>query len=192
MPWNWQRPDWPRFSYDTTALVPLEQHFLRRTGEFVGAFKHIGPDDKDLLKLELVAEEALKTSAIEGEILDRDSVQSSLRHEFGLGDAGTRARPAERGIAQMMADLYTGYAAPLSHNALFAWHSMLMSGQRALEVIGGYRTHAEPMQVVSGRTGKRRVYFEAPPSANVQSGSPGRLGMYSISPPSSSTRRLTL
>jgi len=169
MPWNWQRPDWPRFSYDTTALVPLEQHFLRRTGEFVGAFKHIGPDDKDLLKLELVAEEALKTSAIEGEILDRDSVQSSLRHEFGLGDAGTRARPAERGIAQMMADLYTGYAAPLSHNALFAWHSMLMSGQRALEVIDGYRTHAEPMQVVSGRTGKRRVYFEAPPSANVQS-----------------------
>lgn len=167
MPWNWQRPDWPHFRYDTAALVPLEQQFLRRAGEFLGAFKHIGPDDKDLLKLELVAEEALKTSAIEGEILDRDSVQSSLRHEFGLGDAGTRARPVERGIAQMMADLYTGYAAPLSHNALFAWHTMLMSGQRGLEVIGGYRTHAEPMQVVSGRTGKRRVYFEAPPCARV-------------------------
>ncbi|MGZ8388677.1 MAG: DUF4172 domain-containing protein, partial [Rhodoplanes sp.] len=78
MAWNWRQPDWPKFTYDPVALEALEQEFLLRSGEFIGAFRHIGPDDRDVLKIELISDEALKTSAIEGEILDRDSVQSSL------------------------------------------------------------------------------------------------------------------
>ena len=79
MAWNWQQPDWPKFTYDPPALAAREQEFLLRSGEFIGAFRHIGPDDRDVLKIELISDEALKTSEIEGEILDRDSVQSSLR-----------------------------------------------------------------------------------------------------------------
>ena len=76
------------------------------SGEFVGAFKHVGPDDQDTLRIELISEEAVKTSEIEGEILNRDSVQSSLRHQLGLGPEQPNIPPAERGIAEMMVDLY--------------------------------------------------------------------------------------
>src|ERR1700732_5320579 len=110
MEWNWQQPDWPDFTYDTAALEPLEKQILLHSGEFIGAFKHIGPDDRDMLKIELISDEALKTSAIEGEILDRDSLQSSLRQQFGLGTDNRRVSAAEHGIAEMMVDLYKSFA----------------------------------------------------------------------------------
>ena len=84
MIWNWKQPDWPNFTYDSGLMEPLEKQFLLRSGEFVGAFKHIGPEDQGTLKIELISDEAVKTSEIEGAILDRDSVQSSLRQQLGL------------------------------------------------------------------------------------------------------------
>src|SRR6266849_10950427 len=135
MTWNWEQPDWPEFKYDKAALEPLEKRFLLHSGEFIGVFKHIGPDDRDMLRIELISDEALKTSAIEGEILDRDSVQSSLREQFGLDGDKRRVPPAERGIAQMMVDLYRGFAAPLTHERMLAWHKMLMIGDRRVELI---------------------------------------------------------
>src|SRR5947209_19230389 len=147
MTWNWQQSDWPQFTYDAAALEGLEHRFLLRSGEFIGAFKHIGHDDRDLLKIELISDEALKTSAIEGETLNRESVQASLRQQFGIDNDQQRVPAAERGIAEMMANLYRGFAEPLSHDTMFAWHTMVMSGHRNIRVIGGYRTHAEPMQV---------------------------------------------
>ena len=167
MKWNWEQPGWPDFVYDPAALQPLEREFLLRSGEFIGAFRHIGADQQDMLRIELIGDEALKTSEIEGEILNRDSVQSSLRHQFGLGAARPDIPAAERGIAEMMVDLYRGFAAPLGHETLFAWHRMLLAGDRTIQVIGGYRTHADPMQVVSGPIQQRSVHFEAPPSARV-------------------------
>src|SRR5690606_38789513 len=144
------QPDWPQFRYDTAVLEPLEQAFLLRAGELFGAFRHINPDDRDTLRIELISDEALKTSEIEGEILNRDSVQSSLRQQMGLDVNGGRIPPGERGIAEMMIDLYRSYADALTHESLFAWHKMVMAGERRISVIGGYRTHAEPMQIVSG------------------------------------------
>lgn len=167
MRWNWQQPGWPRFVYSSNALEPLEQQFLRRAGEFVGAYKHVGADDRETFKIELISDEAVKTSAIEGEILDRDSVQSSLRAQLGLGPDTRNLKPAERGISRMMLDLFATYADPLADRTLFAWHKMLLAGHREIKVIGGYRKHPEPMQVVSGPLHKRAVHFEAPPSTRV-------------------------
>jgi Fic family protein len=167
MTWNWEHPDWPDFTHDPAALEPLERQFLLQSGEFIGAYRHIGPDDQQTLKLELISEEAVKTSAIEGEVLNRDSVQSSLRQQLGLGPELPGVKPAERGISQLMADLYGGFAAPLDEATLLGWHRMLMSGNTAIQIIGGYRTHAEPMQIVSGPDYKHKVHFEAPPSARV-------------------------
>ena len=177
MSWNWEKPDWPNFTYDSTALEPLEKRFLLQSGEFIGAFKHIGADDQDTLKIELIGDEAVKTfvfeqslvshGKIEGEILNRDSVQSSLRHQFGLGAEKPGIPPAERGIAEMMVDLYRNFADALSDKTMFDWHRMLLSGDRSIQVIGGYRTHAEAMQVVSGPIHKPTVHFEAPPSSRV-------------------------
>jgi Fic family protein len=164
MTWNWQQADWPKFAYNSTALEPLERQFLLQSGEVVGAFKHVGAQDQDTIRIELISEEAIKTSEIEGEILNRDSVQSSLRHQLGLGPEQPNIPLAERGIAKMMVDLYQNFARPLTHEAMFAWHTLLLSGDKSIQTIGGYRAHDDPMQVVSGPIHKRNVHFEAPPS----------------------------
>ena len=122
MSWNWEKADWPNFTYDSTVLEPLEKRFLLRSGEFIGAFKHIGADDQDTLKIELISDEAVKTSEIEGAILNRDSVQSSLRHQLGLGAERRGITPAERGIAEMMVDLYRSFADALTDKTMFDWH----------------------------------------------------------------------
>lgn len=167
MKWNWEQPGWPEFSYDLAAMEPLERQFLLHSGEFIGACKHISVADQDRLKIELISDEAVKTSEIEGELLNRDSVQSSLLHQFGLGPERPRLSPAERGIAEMMVDLYRTFASPLSDRKLFRWHRMLLQGNRDVSVIGGYRRHGDPMQVVSGPLHRRKIHFEAPPSGRV-------------------------
>ena len=164
MTWNWEQPGWPEFSFDAAELEALEAQFLLHSGEFIGAFKHVGQSDRDMLRVELISDEALKTSEIEGEILNRDSVQSSLRHQFGIDEAQPDVPAAERGIAQMMVDLYRTFADPLTDQTMFAWHNMLLSEDKSIEVIGRYRTHAAPMQVISDPITKPKVHFEAPPS----------------------------
>ncbi len=164
MKWNWEQPSWPEFSYDPAAVEPLERQFLLHSGEFIGACKHVSAADQDRLKIELISDEAVKTSEIEGELLNRDSVQSSLLHQFGLGPDKLRISPAERGIAEMMVNLYRTFASPLSDRMLFRWHRMLLKGNRDVAVIGGYRKGGDAMQVVSGPLHRRKVHFEAPPS----------------------------
>jgi Fic family protein len=168
MTWNWQSPKWPNFTYDSKALEPSERDFLLRAGEFVGAFRHVNSQDQDTLKIELISDEALKTSQIEGEVLNRDSVQSSLKQQFGLGQDDRAVPPAERGIAEMMVDLYKNFDTPLTHETMFAWRKMLMSGERSINVIGGYRTHPKPMQVLSNIAHEPKVHFEAPPSSKMK------------------------
>jgi Fic family protein len=167
MAWNWERPDWPNFTYDSGAMEPLEKQFLLRSGEFIGAFKHVGPEHQVTFKIELIGDEAVKTSAIEGAMLDRASVQSSLRQQLGLGTDHQRVPPAERGVAERMVDLYRNFAATLTDETMFGWHRMLLSGDDSVRVVGGYRTHAEPMQVVSGPIHRPTIHFEAPPSNRV-------------------------
>src|SRR5229473_2544167 len=105
--------------YDRAVLEPLERQFLLQSGEFIGACRHIGADDQETLKIELISDEAVKTSEIEGEILDRVSVQSSLRHQLGLGIEHPGVKPAERGISEMMVDLYRNYATSLTDKTMF-------------------------------------------------------------------------
>ena len=169
MKWNWQKPAWPRFQWDQRALSEREGRFLREAGVVVGALKHVGEDQRSNLVIELISTEAVKTSEIEGEILDRASVQSSLRRNFGLGTKDRRVPPAEQGIADMLTDLYRGFGAPLTHEKLFAWHTMVMMGRKDVKDIGRYRTHQEPMQVVSGAIYQPTIHFEAPPSSRMPS-----------------------
>ena len=93
-PWNWQLPDWPDFRHDESRIRTMEAEFLRRSGVHVGAFSHLETSDQESLKAELLSDEALLTSKIEGELLDRDSLQSSIRQLFGLASDGRKASPA--------------------------------------------------------------------------------------------------
>ncbi len=167
MIWNWQRPEWPDFTWNPDLLRRAEEQFLLGGGMFAGTFAHLGSEDKDQLVIEALSTEALTTSEIEGEMLDRGSVQSSIRRQLGLADDRRRVKPAEQGIAEMTVDLYRSFAAPLSDEMLFAWHRMVTNGRRDIRNIGSYRTHVEPMQVVSGAVYDPKVHYEAPPSAKV-------------------------
>lgn len=164
MAWNWQHPDWPHFRWDAEALAPLEARFLQNVGEQIGSIKHVGEDDHSAIMIDIMTGEALKTSEIEGELLNRDNVQCSLRRQFGLETDQRRIPPAEAGIADMMVDLHKGFADPLSHDTLHRWHKMIASARTDIERIGAYRTHSDPMQIVSGYEHRRKVHFEAPPS----------------------------
>lgn len=135
----------------------------------LGTVQHLGIEERDQLTVEAMSTEALTTSEIEGEILDRASVQSSIRKQLGLASDSRGAGSAEQGIAEMMVDLYRSFAAPLSGEILFRWHRMVVRGRHDLHEVGRYRTSAEPMQVVSGPSHSPRVHFEAPPSSQVES-----------------------
>ena len=164
MPWTWQLPDWPRYRWDRTRLGVLEEQFLHESGRRVGAFVHLTEDQQTGLRVDWLTTEAIETSAIEGEILDRDSVRSSIRRHFGLTPDRRKASPAEARVAEMMIDLYHGFDRPLSHETLWGWHRVLMRDRPELAVVGGYRSHSDTMQVVSGPVGRQRVHYEAPPS----------------------------
>ena len=166
--WNWQQAEWPDFQYESSRLKALEDDFLRRSGLLLGAYLHVTEEEKLTLIVDRLSDEALKTSEIEGEILNRESVQSSIRRQLGLMTDRRSVKPAEAGIAEMMVYLYRNFAQPLSHDMLFGWHSMIMNGRRDVESIGAYRKHADPMQVVSGRIDAPTVHFEAPPSTQVR------------------------
>ncbi|MBO9198448.1 Fic family protein [Rhizobium sp. 16-449-1b] len=167
MQWNWQDADWPNFKYDASAMLASEQRFLQASGELIGAVRHLNDDDSGQLRIELLSDEAIKTSEIEGEYLDRVSVQSSLRRQFGLSADDRSVRPQERGIAEMTADVYRNWSGDLVKEELFNWHTMLMAGNRHLDVIGAYRRHEDAMQIVSGRLDKPTIHFEAPASCRV-------------------------
>src|SRR2546429_2619821 len=96
MTWNWQRPDWPNFRWQRTRLEAAEKQFLVSGGVFVGSVRHLVKEERNQFTIEAMSTEAVTTSEIEGEILDRASVQSSLRKQLGLAMDERRVRPAER------------------------------------------------------------------------------------------------
>ena len=167
MKWNWQTSDWPEFRYDRAALTTAEERFLLSSGKILGVVEHFKPGEREQLRVDFLSEEAMKTSAIEGEMLDRQSVQSSLRRQLGLAPDSYPTLPREQGVAEMMVDVYSTYAEPLTHETLFRWHDKLLSHDRSLEMIGAYRQHSDAMQIVSGRLDRPTVHFEAPPSDQV-------------------------
>ncbi len=168
MKWNWQHPDWPHFTWNPEKLVRAEQIFLEESGTASGAAMHLNVKDKEAFTVELMTGNAMDTSKIEGETLDRDSVQSSIRRGLGLEVARKKNRPAEAGIAEMTVNNFRSYADPLHHETLFAWHKMVAGERLDLESVGRYRDHDDAMLIVSGLGRKRRVHFEAPPSGKVK------------------------
>jgi Fic family protein len=167
MKWIWEQTNWPRFEFDAKRFHSFERAFHRNAGLIIGSLTAISSDNVDELRVTLLSSEAMDTSKIEGEFLDRDSVQSSIRKQLGLQTDGRRAGPRETGASQMMVDLYRSYPEALTEERLFLWHRMIMNGRADLEEIGSYRAHVEPMQIVSGRLDMPKVFYEAPPSSRI-------------------------
>ncbi|MCY3826130.1 MAG: Fic family protein [Candidatus Dadabacteria bacterium] len=164
MKWVWQHSNWPDFTWDRSVLAPFEERFLHESGRRIGAWRQLTHEDQSELRVKWLSGEAVETSAIEGETLDRESVQSSIRRRFGLTASRKTASPEEEGVAEMMVALYHEFDRPLDHETLWRWHRMLMRDRPHLEVVGGYRRHPEAMQVVSGPDYNPKIHYEAPPS----------------------------
>src|SRR3546814_1050492 len=116
------------------------------------------------------------------------SVQSSLSKHSGFAADSRKANAAEAGAAELMANLYRTYADPLTDQMLFDWHAMLMNGRRDLNEIGRYRTHTDPMQIVSGALHAPRVHYEAPPSDRVQTEMQALVAWFNESAPTNRQR----
>lgn len=166
MSYNWQQPDWPQFRYDLSGVEDALFAFAERTGRAGGLLKGLTADAQMETSIEMMVVEAIKTSAIEGELLSRKDVMSSIRHNLGLATETSGGDKRAAGAAALMIDVRNSFTASLSEEMLFVWHRMIMQGHRHIAA-GRWRTHGEPMQVVSGPIGHERVHFEAPPSSQV-------------------------
>lgn len=165
MKWNWQQSDWTKFSYDVALYTVYEKQFLLESGKLAGAYKHLTEEKKNELRIELIGEESFLTSQIEGELLNRESIQSSLRNQFGLAQGQESKDLREEGVNKMLINVYHSHGKSLTSNLLNQWHRKLLEG--SLQTAGAYRTHPEPIQVVSGAHFDPTVHFEAPPSDRV-------------------------
>lgn len=165
----WERPEWPHFTWDDARLLkPLGDARLRQ-GRLLGAMGRLGFDLKLEAQFEALTNEAMGSSEIEGERLDRESVRSSIARRLGVHLASVR--PADRrteGVVSMMLDATQNHDAPLTRERLFGWQAALFpTGYSSLHEVktGAWRDDATgPMQVVSGPIGRQRVHYQAPPA----------------------------
>ena len=162
--WAWQDPDWPQYSFDEEALTKAENAFVEQLGEQAGMLFYVEEGSAPGLRVKWLAEEAMKTSEIEGEMLNRQEVQSSLMRRFGMGDPPGRNRRAE-GIADLMMAMYQEFKNPLTHEILWQWHQDLFSSDQWAASVGHYRP--KEMDIVSGPLGRQKVHYTAPPPEQV-------------------------
>lgn len=169
----WERPEWPRFQWNERRLLePLAAARLKQ-GRLLGSMARLGFDLNLEAQLEALTEDVVKSSEIEGEVLDRNSVRSSIARRLGVPEAAVA--PADRrteGVVEMMLDATGNCAAPLTRERIFGWQAALFptgySGSRRVKT-GAWRDDADgPMQVVSGPIGRQRVHYEAPPAARIE------------------------
>lgn len=166
MLWNWQLPDWPHFKFDTQGIAPQERQFLLQIGSGSAFLTQVQREDYNQFLVEILTSEGIESSKIEGEILDRQSLQSSIKRHFGLYTHTHQASDKEAHMAALLCHVYDTFQQPLSHAMLWEWHASLFDKFTSIEV-GHYRTHQEPMQIVSHRYDDPKIFFEAPPSAQI-------------------------
>jgi Fic family protein len=167
--YNWQQDGWPRFEYDAAPLDPLLHEYTALSGTFAGINENSTENDQIMATVDLMITEALKTSEIEGEYLSQKDLRSSIKINLGLSHSKEKIRDLKaKGAADLMMACRTEFDKPLSQKMLFSWHKMIMADDNTVK-IGAWRSHTEPMQVISGASGKVKIHFEAPPSTQVAS-----------------------
>lgn len=148
-------PDWPYFIYDVNGILKQERDFLLSAGITIGCLKNMKETDRNQFIIEILSSEGTESSKIEGEVLNRADLQSSIRKHFGLNEQNFKKGEKESRMAKLLWDVYESFDAPLTNQMLYQWHA-------ELEEVGTYRTHLEPMQIVSNRLVSPKIFFELP------------------------------
>lgn len=162
-------PDWPNLRWSDEQLAQPLAAVRHRQGRLIGHMEALGFPLRAEAVLHALTEDVLKSSEIEGEVLDREQVRSSIARRLGMDIGGlVEADRNVEGVVEMMLDATQNYAQPLTAERLFGWHAALFptgrSGMSRITVGAWRKPEGGPMQVVSGPIGRERVHYEAPAS----------------------------
>ena len=167
MRYNWQHSNWPNFEYSLDTLQNTLYAYAKLSGSIIGTAKELDTVFTEDALIDLMVEEAVKTSTIEGELFNPEDIRSSIRNQLSLNVPSLHVSDKKTvALAELMIHLRNTYHLPLSQDMLFQWHKLLFPVPTSLEV-GKWREGEDPMQIVSGPIGHEKVYFEAPPSSLV-------------------------
>jgi len=168
----YEQKNWPQFTWDANALSGRLGAAHRLQERLLGRMETVGFPLRAEATLQSLTEEVLKSSEIEGEILDKEQVRSSIARRLGM-DIGALVR-ADRnveGVVEMMLDATQKFMQPLTTKRLHDWHAALFptgrSGMRKITVGGWRKDRKEPMQIVSGPLGRERVHYQAPAASEL-------------------------
>jgi len=168
--WIWQQSDWPTFTWQDQPLATLLIEINRLQAKLLGNIGAVDASGELQTEMDTLLQNAINTSAIEGEQLNVDSVRSSLAKRLGIEQAGMPpGTPQTEGLADLLLDATRNHDKALTVDRLFAWHKALFpDGGSVLTpiLVGELRGH-DSMQVVSGQIGRQTVHFEAPPRHNL-------------------------
>ncbi len=169
----YQDREWPNFHWDSSVLLALAAEVRHQQGELRGQMRALGFTPRQDAALKTLTEDVVKSSEIEGERLEPETVRSSIARRLGVDIGGLK--PIDRnveGIVAVMIDATTNYPASLTEDRLFGWHNVLFPAGRSgfLKIaVGRWRDDAHgPMQVVSGPIGKEEVHYQAPPAVRLE------------------------
>ncbi len=174
-----ERPDWPNFRWNGAALAGQLAAVRHHQGRLLGRVEQLGLSLRRETTLQMLTLDALKTSEIEGEMLEPGQVRSSIAHRLGLSTGGV-AFPDVRAeaIANVLLDATQRYAHPLTEDRLFNWHRALFqheSRRRDPITVGAWRTDERGrMEIVSGQPGRETVHFVAPAAEQI----PAQMAMF--------------
>jgi len=167
--------DWPGFTWDAKTLAPLLSGVRLRQGLLLGKMRGYGFASQWTATLKVLTEETIKSSAIEGVVLDPENVRSSLARRLGLEVGGLKVHKDRYvdGVVEMMLDATQEFKEPLTKERLFDWHGHLFPGVHTTSDkfrIGAWRDDSQgPMQVVSGPIGRHKIHYVAPIARRVAS-----------------------
>lgn len=165
----WQFPAWPEFQWDSTALLKPLGDCRFQQGSLLAQMRELGFEAQQQARAEVLIEEALKTSEIEGVRLDTRAVRSSVARRLGLPSAGLPEvnDPLADGVVEILLDATQNHGRTLTAERLFGWHAALFptgySGIHKIRVAAWRDDREGPMQVVSGPIGREKIHYQAPP-----------------------------
>ena len=170
--YNWQLPDWPNFTYDSEGLTKIISEYTKISSNLQGQVSQLDQNNKSEAYIYLMVEEAINTSEIEGENLNREEVRSSVARYLDLDLTQPKGIfHKENGIASLLVDVRNKFTSDLSKEVICDWHKLLLSGQEEYYAkrgvkIGDYRDG--PVDIVSGHGEYEEVVFEGPPGESVE------------------------
>jgi Fic family protein len=164
--YNWQHKNWPEFKFDSASIDKELMRFMLKAGELKGILSALPKDISTETIIQIMVTEAIKTSEIEGEIINRIDVMSSIRKNLGLHISQEPKDKNAIGLSLLLIDVRNTYTQPLTESKILEWHKLLMGNNKTIHA-GQWRKGNAPMQIISGSASNPKIHYEAPPSKTI-------------------------